>query len=194
MPAWNRPLHQNLVLLLFTIALGGIAWQFVTTPVLAHRLLAMALLLLGLDQTRMAIVDLTHIQQLKPDATAPLKRFEVITWSTIGLELVGFYLSWQWLGWGSALVLLSQIWFNLLAAVQLAPESDPAIQPWGMKDRAIVLAADSLGLLLSVLYALNIQPLAMAIGLLGMVLLYGLIKYRPTRSPLTPTDSMPPES
>jgi hypothetical protein len=78
--------------------------------------------------------------------------------------------------------------------VQLAPESDPAIQPWGMKDRAIVLAADSLGLLLSVLYALNIQPLAMAIGLLGMVLLYGLIKYRPTRSPLTPTDSMPPES
>ncbi len=177
----NRP--QIIVLRLFTIALSGIVWQFIVTPQFDHRLLALALLLLGLDQARMATVDLTHIHALKPttsDREAPLlKWFEMITWSTIGLELIGFLLSWQWLGWGSAVVLLSQLWFNLLAGVQLVPEAQPSIQPFGIKDRAIVLIADSLGLILCGLYGLTIQPLAMAIGLLSMVLLYGFIKYLP---------------
>jgi hypothetical protein len=181
MLAWNRP--PILVLLPFTIALSGILWQLVVIPQLDHQLLALALLLLGLDQARMAIVDLTHIHMLKPtvsDGEVPLlNRFETITWSTIGLELIGLLLSWQWLGCGSAVVLLSQLWFNLLAGVQLVPGAKPSIQTFGIKDRAIVLVADSLGLILSGLYGLTIQPIAMATALLSMVLLYGLIKYLP---------------
>jgi hypothetical protein len=117
--------------------------------------------------------------QQRATKSPALQRFTWVTGTTIGLELAGFYLCWVWLGWGSAVVLLSQLWFNLLAGVQLVPESDPPIQPWGIGDRAIVLAADSLGLGLACLYARNIQPLATAIGLLAMVLLYVLIKYWP---------------
>ncbi len=179
----NRQAKLICVLLLFTIALSGIVWQFIVRPQFEHRLLALALLLLGIDQARMAIVDLTQIHRLKPttsDREAPLlKWFETITWSTIALELIGFFLSWQWLGWGSSVVLLSQLWFNFLAGVQLVPDATPSIQTFGIKDRAVVLMADSFGLILCGLYGLTIQPFAMAIGLLSMVLLYGLIKYAP---------------
>jgi hypothetical protein len=173
-----------LVILLFAGAGIGLASQILTAPTIAPRCLAITLFILCLDQTRMAIVDLTHIHQLQtPDTPIPaLQRFTLITWSTIGLELAGFYLSWQWLGWGSAVVLLSQLWFNLFAGVQLVPDATPPIQPWGIRDRAIVLVADTVGLALSILYARNIQPLGMAIGLLSMVLIYGLIKYWPSRS------------
>jgi hypothetical protein len=172
---------NTILTLLFGGAIAGLLQQIATAPTIAQRCLVIALFILCLDQTRMAIVDRLNIQTLEQRgiASPALQRFTWVTSTTIGLELVGFYLSWQWLGGGSAVVLLSQLWFNLLAGVQLVPESDPPIQPWGIRDRAIVLAADSLGLLLSVLYALNIQPLAAAIGLLTMVLLYILIKYWP---------------
>jgi hypothetical protein len=170
---------NTILTLLFGGAIAGLLQQITVATAIPHRCLAIALFILCLDQTRMAIVDRLNIQTLQQRAiTAPtLQRFSWVTDTTIALELVGFYLSWQWLGWGCAIVLLSQLWFNLLAGVQLLPESDPPIQPWGIKDRAIVLAADSLGLLLAILYALKIQPLAMAIALLAMVLLYVLIKY-----------------
>jgi hypothetical protein len=172
-----------LITLLFGGAIAGLLQQIVVAGTIAPRCLAIALFILCLDQTRMAIVDLTHIHQLQtPDPIPALQRFTLITWSTIGLELAGFYLSWQWLGWGSAVVLLSQLWFNLLAGVQLLPDATPPIQPWGIRDRAIVLVADTVGLALSILYARNIQPLGMAIGLLTMVVIYGLIKYWPSRS------------
>jgi hypothetical protein len=180
---------NTILILLFGGAIAGLLQQIAGATTIAQRCLTLALFILCLDQTRMAIVDRLNIQTLQQraitsgrsetNADSALQRFTWVTNTTIGLELLGFYLSWQWLGWGSAVVLLSQIWFNLFAAVQLAPESDPAIQPWGIKDRAIVLAADGLGLILSCGYALTIQPLAMAIGLLSMVLLYGLIKYPP---------------
>jgi hypothetical protein len=184
MPIEKRPRPQILVLILFPIALGGIAWQVITVPVLAHQLLALALLMLGIDQTRMAIVDLSHIQTLQQRAigSPALQRFAWVTGTTIGLELLGFGLSWQWLSGGTAVVLFSQLWFNLLAGVQLLPESEPPIQDFGIKDRAIVLLADGLGLLLAVLYTLAIAPLTQAIGLLSMVLLYGCIKYLPIQS------------
>jgi hypothetical protein len=183
---------NTILILLFGGAIAGLLQQIAVAETIAQRCLTLALFILCLDQTRMAIVDQLNIQTLQQRAmtsgrsetnvSPALERFTWVTNTTIGLELLGFYLSWQWLGWGSALVLLSQIWFNLFAAVQLVPESDPAIQPWGLKDRAIVLAADSLGLILCCCYALTIQPLAMAIGLLSMVLLYGLIKYWPRRT------------
>jgi hypothetical protein len=175
-------MNANLALtLLFGGAIAGLLQQIAVAQTIAQRCLVIALFILCLDQTRMAIVDWLNIQTLQQRASKSpaLQRFTWVTGTTIGLELAGFYLCWVWLGWGSAVVLLSQLWFNLLAGVQLVPESDPPIQPWGIGDRAIVLAADSLGLGLACLYARNIQPLATAIGLLAMVLLYVLIKYWP---------------
>jgi hypothetical protein len=172
---------NTILTLLFGGAIAGLLQQIAVAETIAQRCLAIALFILGVDQTRMAIVDRSNIQTLqqRPIHTAALQRFTWVTHTTIGLELVGFYLSWWALGWGSAVVLLSQLWFNCLTGVQLLPESDPPIQDFGIKDRAIVLLADALGLLLTVLYALGIAPLAMAIGLLSMVLIYGLIKYWP---------------
>jgi hypothetical protein len=178
---------NTILTLLFGGAIAGLLQQISVATSIAQRCLAIALFILCLDQTRMAIVDRLNIQTLQQQAmtdrrsetndTPALQRFIWVTYTTIGLELVGFYLSWWWLGGGGGVVLVSQLWFNLLAGVQLVPDASPPIQPWGIRDRAIVLAADSLGLLLCSLYALNVQPLAMAIGLLSMVLLYGLIKY-----------------
>jgi hypothetical protein len=175
---------NTILTLLFGGAIAGLLQQISGATTIAQGCLAIALFILCLDQTRMAIVDCLNIQTLQQRGIAApaLQRFTWVTGTTIGLELVGFYLGWRWLGWGSAVVLVSQLWFNLLAGVQLVPEAEPPIQDFGIKDRAIVLAADSLGLLLSVLYAGNIQPLATAIGLLTLVLLYILIKYWPHRS------------
>jgi hypothetical protein len=149
-------------------------------PNLHITLLALALLLLGIDQTRMAIVDCRNINAVKGQLAAPdfrLFRFQWVTYTTIALEIFGFGLAFWWLGWGTAIVLLSQVWFNLLAGAQLEPESKTPIQDFGISDRALILAADGLGLLLTGLWIVGIAPLGMAIGLLVMVVIYGLLKY-----------------
>ncbi|NJN49113.1 MAG: hypothetical protein HC805_04125 [Alkalinema sp. RL_2_19] len=178
----NQRSHR-LLITLFGGAGVGLLIHIVTAPTLAARLLAIALLLLGLDQTRMAIVDLENIATVRqiPDcASQPqLTRFDWMTRSTIAFELIGFYVSSQWLAWGCICVLLSQVWFNLLAGVQLLPTTEQPIQPFGIRDRAVILVADSLGIGLASGYAAEIQPCGMAIGLLSMVCLYGMIKYWP---------------
>jgi hypothetical protein len=149
-------------------------------PNLHITLLALALLLLGIDQTRMAIVDHRNIQAVKGQLAASdsrLCRFQWVTYSTIALEILGFGLAFRSLGWGTAIVLLSQVWFNLLAGVQLEPESETLIQDFGIGDRVLILVADGVGLLLTGLWIAGIAPLGMAIGLLAMVVIYGLIKY-----------------
>lgn len=176
----------------FTIALLGLLWQAITLSSTPDRLLAMALLLLGIDQTRMAIVDLTNIAAVraKVDADHPhLHWFERITRMTIGLELLGFYLSSSnfsvhWLGGGGGIVLLSQIWFNLLARFQLCPDHSEPIQAFGIRDRAIVLLADVVGLLLIGLHISGFFPLVSSTLLLLMVTLYLIIKYN--SQPLPP--------
>jgi hypothetical protein len=144
-------------------------------------LLALALLLLAIDQARMAAVDLTQVAavrvQVQP-SDQRLEQFYRITLSTIGLELLGFYGAIGNLGVGAAVVLLSQIWFNLLANIQLQPETEEPIRAWGIADRLPVLVADGVGLILVCLWLAGVAPLFMAGGLLGMVLLYGGLKYR----------------
>jgi hypothetical protein len=143
-------------------------------------ILALALLVLGLDQMRMAILDLRQIAQVTAqfmDDDRRLDRFRWVTYSTISLEILGFGLAFWNLGWGAIVVLLSQIWFNLLAGVQLQPDGEPLIQDYGWRDRGLILFADSLGLLLSGLWLAGIAPLVMAIGLLAMVLIYVVLKY-----------------
>jgi hypothetical protein len=165
---------------LFSMAGLGLAVQGVLATDWASRLLSLALLCLCADQARMAIVDLRNIQTIatvhKDDPR--LAWFHKITISTIILELLGFYLAWYQLGGGALLVLASQVWFNGLAGVQLDPDAAEPIQAWGLRDRALVLVADGVGIGLTLLWIRAIDQLPVAIGLLAMVLIYGLVKYR----------------
>jgi hypothetical protein len=190
-----RPSAVVAIILLFLVPIAGLvtlSWQ---TADWSHRLLAWALLLLCADQARMAIVDLTNIATLKTPVGQShdprLRRFQWVTWSTIGLELLGFYSAAFGphplaLGWGGWIVLFSQVWFNSLAAVQLNPGGAIALEPWGIPQRWPVLLADALGLVMVSLWLAQVQELAMAIALLVMVAAYGIIKYG---SKLVPTPS-----
>ncbi len=177
------------ILMALYVAAGvGLTTELILSPDWSARLLSLALLLLGADQARMAIVDLKNIQAVSEQIkSTPVKhdprltRFSQVTISTIGLELLGLYLAWWHLGWGAFGVMCSQIWFNSLAGVQLNPHIDTPIQPWGIRDRGVILIADITGLGLILLWILDIGPLMDAIGLLAMVLTYGLMKYGLTR-------------
>jgi hypothetical protein len=163
----------------FSIALLGLLYQLILHPDWPSRLLTIALLLLGIDQARMAIVDWQNIQAVRDKIgdEPRLNWFANITFSTIVLELLGFFLAWWQLGWGTVLVLLSQVWFNGLAGVQLCPTTDLPIQTLGWRDRGVVLLADGVGLGLTMLWILQIQAEGVAIGLLLMVVIYAIVKY-----------------
>lgn len=180
-------IRARLILVILFAGSGvGLLLRILTVTTLSDRLLAIAVLILGIDQTRMAIVDLTNVQILQdnPKLNHPnrLKHFHRITLSTIAFELLGFYISTGWLGWGCVIVLLSQLWFNTLANVQLTPEADTVMQDFGIKARAPVLVADSVAVVPVILYVSEILPLAMAIVLLSMVCLYAIAKYGPSLS------------
>jgi hypothetical protein len=167
-------------LLFFPASLGLLAQVFRGNE-LSHQLLALALLLLCIDQARMAVVDLEQIGQVKQRVQdTRLDNFYRATVSTIVLELLGFYGSHIWLGWGAILVLLSQVWFNVLAGAQLQPSEENPIQTWGISERRIVLIADGVGIILVCLWIAQIIPFWMASGLLAMVLIYGWVKYSST--------------
>lgn len=169
------------IVLLFFPASLGILTQAVWGNDLSRQVLAVATLLLCADQARMAIVDFEQIAAVKQQVQdSRVAHFYRITVSTIVLELLGFYSASIWLGWGSVLVLLSQVWFHLLAGVQLHPAAEVAIQPKGISERFLVLAADGVGLVLVGLWLLQVASLWVATILLLMVILYGVVKYSPS--------------
>jgi len=76
----------------------------------------------------MAAVDLAEIAQFQQKTSDPrLDRFFMVTISTIVLELSGFYVAALWIGWGALIVLVSQIWFQCLAKIQLQPSTEKII-------------------------------------------------------------------
>jgi hypothetical protein len=145
---------------------------------LATQILALVFLCLGIDQARMAVVDLECVfavqQQVQDDR---LDKFYILTISTIVWELAGFYVASVWLGWGAICILLSQIWFNLLANVRLQPLAKPAIEHWALAERFPVLLADGIALVLVCLWMLQIAPLSIALTLFGLLVAYGWVKY-----------------
>lgn len=166
-----------IIALLFIPAGVGLLGQVLGPHPLDHQLLALGLLLFCLDQARMATVDLTQVAHAKQQQSDPrLARFTWVTISTIALELGGFYLaSWQ-LGVGIVLVLLSQIWFNLLAGIQLQPAGRWKIRPWGVSQRLPILMADGLGLGLVGLWQAHVAPLTIVLVLWSMAIAYSIIK------------------
>jgi hypothetical protein len=166
------------IVILFLPAILILVVSVISSSDLSSKLLAIALTLLCLDQMRMAIVDLQNIRAilgLKSDDR--LTWFYRVTLVTIAVELFGFYLAGGYLGGGTIVVLLSQIGFNLFAGVQLEPLADQPIVTWTWRDRLVVLIADAVGIGLVSFWLAKMAMLGMSIGLLLMVLIYGVVKY-----------------
>ena len=159
-------------------AIALLGWQVWHLEALDQRLLAMAIFLLSLDLCVMAIFDLQQVARVRALLLndARLDRFYGVTVMTIALELLGMYGAQSSLWVGAAVILMSQMGFNLFAGVQLLPDQAEPIVTFGIRDRALVLVADGVGVGLVSLGLAGVMPLGMASGLLGMVAIYGGVK------------------
>jgi hypothetical protein len=163
------------IALLFTPALCGIALGSLNPAHLSTTLVRFALVLLGIDQARMAWVDLMYSQQAQHTTADPrLSRFDTVTISTILWELIGFYGAIRWPVVGMIVVFSSQLWFHCLAPVQWVRQPDGTVQAgdYTIAQRGPVLIADGvlIGLLGCILGA--IAPLGNAIAVLVLILAY----------------------
>jgi hypothetical protein len=180
------------VFLLFLPAGLGLLMQIAYLPTLSERLLALALGLFCPELARMAWVDLENVAAIAQQATAQqataqqdsrLSHFYRVLISTIVLELVGFYGALVFLPLGLATVVFSQLWFNLLAGVELVPGENPAIVPLTLGHRRAVLMADGLGLGIISLWSIQSLQIWLAAGLLGLITLFAIVKYGLKSSP-----------
>jgi len=111
------------------------------------------------------------------DQTQQLHRFRTVVVSTIVLEATGFYLTFLSLPVGATAIMLSQVWFNLLAAVQLQPSQPVPVVPFGIRDRRAVLAVNAITAGLLCLWPIPSMRLGLAVALLTLVTLFLAIKY-----------------
>lgn len=167
---------------LFWIAAGGMGWRYLLFPITnptGSATIAVALILVCLDQGRMAWVDLANIHQISL-TDHRVVRFYVITLITIAIELIGFYLVWHYLALGMVIFLISQLFFNTAANIQLYPHSHKPIRPFPMPARWPVLLANGVALSLIILWQANqLRQLTSALWL-GMVVIYLAVKYLTT--------------
>ncbi|MGF1672249.1 MAG: hypothetical protein ACFCUV_01010, partial [Rivularia sp. (in: cyanobacteria)] len=155
----------------------GILRQVIWSTELAHQLLALAIFLLCIEQANMANQDLQKVVDAKQQVKdARLNYFQIITIVTILIELIGFYLASIWLGWGSIVILIGLIWFNLFATIKINSPSQNIIQTWKITERLPVLIADIVGLILIILWILKIGDFGISLGLFAMTMLYCSIK------------------
>ncbi|MFH7026452.1 MAG: hypothetical protein ACHBN1_13850 [Heteroscytonema crispum UTEX LB 1556] len=167
----------GMMFLLFFPASISILRQVIWGSELTHQLLALGMFLFCIDQARMAAKDLQQIAEAKKQVNdIRLDTFSTITISTIIIELFGFYASSVWLGWGSILILISQVWFNLFAGLKIHPSAEIIIQPWKISERLPVLIADFIGLVLVSLWMSQIASLWITWILFGMAIVYCSIK------------------
>lgn len=144
---------------------------------LAERILALALTLFCPELARMAFVDLRNISAIAQQQDPRLQRFRKVTYSTIVLEIVGFYTALVSLPVGALTIIASQLWFNLLADVQLWPKETSAVVPLPVSDRRAVLIANGIGLGLLGLWPIQKIRIGLAVGLLILITLFLVVKY-----------------
>lgn len=164
---------------LFWIAAGGLGWDYLffsTADSIESTIVAIALILICIDQGRMAWVDLDNIHQVSL-SDRRVARFYGITLVTIFIELIGFYLAWQQLVLGMVVFLISQLLFNTAANIQLYPNSHEPIRPCPLQNRWPVLLANSFALSLTVLWQTHAYRQLVSILWLSMVVIYLGIKY-----------------
>ncbi len=111
---------DKVIFSLFFPACVGLLTQVIWGIELTNQLVALGTFIFCIEQAKMAVKDLLQIEDAKALVQdVRLDTFHKVTVITIAVELLGFYTSIVWLGWGSILILLSQIWFNLLAGVKI---------------------------------------------------------------------------
>ncbi|NEQ46284.1 MAG: hypothetical protein F6K00_23175 [Leptolyngbya sp. SIOISBB] len=163
---------------LFGPAIIGLGWQVFSQQGLSHSLLALGLLLTGMEQGRMAMVDLRQVAavgQLVDDRR--LVRFYYVLLLAIAGQLIGFYLAAVgWLGYGAGAIMISIIGFNLAAGLQLQPEADPPLRSVSLRERSGVLLADGLALALVGLWLADVGRVWIGAGLLTIALSYVAVK------------------
>lgn len=168
----------GIIFLLFFPASLSILIQVIWGQELTHQLLASGLFLFSIEQARMAAKDLQLIAAAKQQVKdIRLNTFSFITISTIFLEIIGFYISSVWLGWGTILILLSLVWFNLFAPIKIHPEAEIVIQPWEISERLPVLIADAIALVLLTLWMWQIASVWISWGIFYLVIVYCSIKF-----------------
>ncbi|MBF2014913.1 MAG: hypothetical protein IGS23_06870 [Rivularia sp. T60_A2020_040] len=174
-----------IIFLFFFPACLGILRQVILSTELSHQLLALAIFLLCIEQANMANHDLQKVTDAKEQVKdARLNYFQIITIVTIIMELIGFYLSSIWLGWGSIVILFGLILFNLFVDIKINSSSENSsenssqniIQIWKISERLPVLIADMVGLLLISMWILKIGDFGISLGLFTMTMLYCSIK------------------
>ncbi|AFZ13515.1 hypothetical protein Cri9333_2658 [Crinalium epipsammum PCC 9333] len=169
-------IHLVIFLLFFPASLC-ILRQVIIGNELSYQLLALGLLIFTIDQARMAVIDLQQVTQAKKQIhDLRLDNFYTITLSTIVIELIGFYTSSIILGWGIILVLLSQVWFNVFAGIEIQTSEAITIQSCGIAERLPILIADGLALILISLWVLKIYPLEIVLLIWVLAVTYGCIK------------------
>lgn len=169
---------------LFLPAGLGLWGQVLQPDPLPYRMLALALLLISMEQAHMARVDLRQViavQQrrtgLSPGDNERLTAFHRLVWLTILGELAGFYLAAAgYLGPGVLVILASLVGFNLTAGIRLEPAAASPIHAAGVRTRLDVLAIDAVAMGLGLLWMARLAQGWVAGGLLALVLLYASIK------------------
>ena len=188
-------LPRTFVPLIFLPASLGLLAEVFVAPSADQKVLAIALLLFCPELARMAWVDLDNIaavtntsaellalEQSQLDLQGrELSNFRRVVVSTIVLEATGFYVASVSLPGGAAIVILSQLWFNLLAKIQIVPAAPATVEPFGLSDRTTVLSANAVALALlclwPILWTIPSAHLVLSSGLLALIVLFLIIKY-----------------
>ncbi|MEM7581539.1 MAG: hypothetical protein AAF316_17215 [Cyanobacteria bacterium P01_A01_bin.80] len=172
------PISRIIFLLFFPACIAILLKQVIWGSELTHQLLAGGIFLFCIEQANMANQDLQQVADAKIKIEdSRLDNFQTTTITTIIIELTGFYLSSIWLGYGSILILIGIIWFNLFVKIKIkATDSNTIIKPWKIIERSTVLIADVIGLILASLWILKIGDFWISWGLFSMALIYCAIK------------------
>ncbi|MDY6902970.1 MAG: hypothetical protein SWZ49_33595 [Cyanobacteriota bacterium] len=165
-------------LLFFPACIAILLKQVIWGSELTHQLLAFGTFLFCIEQANMANQDLQKVSRLqKQIKDVRLNDFYRITIITIILELMGFYLSSIWLGWGFLLILISLIFFNLFVEINIHTSTVNAIHNWKITERFPVLIADAIAFILVSLWMLRIGDFWISWGLFSMAIFYCFIKF-----------------
>ena len=172
------PISRIIFLLFFPACIAILFKQIIWGYELTHQLLASGIFLFCIEQANMANQDLQQVADAKVKIKdSRLDNFQRTTIITIIIELTGFYLSSIWLGYGSILILIGIIWFNLFVKIKIeAQSSDIRIKSWPRTERSTVLIADVMGLILVSLWILKIGYFWISWGLFVMAASYCCIK------------------
>lgn len=163
-------LRPAVVALSFAPAGLGLLHQGIYAPAWPHRLLALAMVLLLIEQAHMARVDLHRADRVASTYPSQARRFGRVLGATIAVEWVGFSLAALGaLGLGASVVVIALLGFNLASNISF--EGD-RLYLAGPRDRWDVILADLIGLGLMGLWQLPVAQPWVGSGALGLMGLY----------------------